>query len=148
MSHLDFEEMARDHRSDREDFAIAHHGEFLNLLMMILDESQMSEKSRLVFPAREGCRVDQETVEFAVRLDVGIDLTADLFEVSGFQWSGGFEDQNPLFLVEFMLDLWSPRLLRMGRIEAEVLGGSMVAGSMRMGRRRGEVRNMSRRILA
>jgi len=85
MVSLGVNKMIGDVRHHGKKAAVCHGGHFPYFLMMVLHESQMGHQSRKVLPAWKQLGGNQETIQFALRFDVGIHFSGKGLEISFFR---------------------------------------------------------------
>ena len=94
--------MISDVRHDGKKTAVCYGGDFLDFLMMVLDESQMGHQRRKVLPAWKQLGGNQQAIQFALRFDVGIHFSGQGLKIRLFEWALRFDDENSPVTLKFV----------------------------------------------
>jgi len=83
--HFGLNEVLGDGWGKRQHGAVAQGSDALDLPVMVAHKFQVCHQRRQVFPAGERLGIDQDSMQFAVRFEIGIDLLRDPLKVGGLQ---------------------------------------------------------------
>src|SRR5262245_32023285 len=94
MPDLRVHEQFGDARQDLEDSAVGHHGNALDLPVVVGDELEMGAECFEAAPAGERLRADHDAGELPLRRDDWIDLARQSLEVRLLEWTIRSDNQD------------------------------------------------------